>query len=54
MEDEDGEKEMFCNGVSSLKMYLNDTFSTLKMGRVESWVEHFKHWTRLVEFIFLF
>ena len=42
---ENGEKEMFCNGVSSLKMYLNDTFSTLKMGNVASWVEHFKHWT---------
>uniref|UniRef100_A0A7S4PCW9 aspartate carbamoyltransferase n=1 Tax=Paramoeba aestuarina TaxID=180227 RepID=A0A7S4PCW9_9EUKA len=39
------EEDMFCNGVSSLKMYLNDTFSTLKMGKVESWVEHFKHWT---------
>lgn len=45
--DADGKhEEMKHNGVASLKMYLNDTFSTLKLPDMESWMTHFKNWPR--------
>jgi carbamoyl-phosphate synthase/aspartate carbamoyltransferase/dihydroorotase len=40
------EEEMKHNGVSALKMYLNDTFSTLKLPDMESWMSHFRTWPR--------
>ncbi|XP_053918724.1 CAD protein isoform X2 [Cuculus canorus] len=31
---------------AGLKMYLNDTFSSLRMDDVSLWMEHFEHWPR--------
>ena len=39
-------EEMKHNGVAALKMYLNDTFSTLKLPDMESWMSHFRNWPR--------
>lgn len=30
----------------ALKMYLNETFNQLKMDKIDSWIEHFRHWPR--------
>uniref|UniRef100_A0AAY4EJ57 Dihydroorotase n=1 Tax=Denticeps clupeoides TaxID=299321 RepID=A0AAY4EJ57_9TELE len=32
------------NSAAGLKMYLNDTYSTLKMDNVSLWMEHFEKW----------
>merc|ERR1719232_205206 len=32
--------------VAGLKMYLNDTFTTLRMDSVSDWLKHFEHWPR--------
>ncbi|GAB6029852.1 hypothetical protein CHUAL_005561 [Chamberlinius hualienensis] len=32
----------------ALKMYLNDTFSTLKMDDMSQWMKHFEHWPKSV------
>eukprot|EP00092_Neocalanus_flemingeri_P024222 GFUD01026270.1.p1 GENE.GFUD01026270.1~~GFUD01026270.1.p1 ORF type:complete len:2226 (-),score=685.36 GFUD01026270.1:76-6753(-) len=32
--------------VAGLKMYLNDTFTTLRMDSVSDWIKHFEHWPR--------
>ncbi|RXM27756.1 CAD protein [Acipenser ruthenus] len=34
------------NGTAGLKMYLNDTYSTLKMDNVSFWMEHFEKWPK--------
>ncbi|XP_026855840.2 CAD protein isoform X3 [Electrophorus electricus] len=34
------------NGTAGLKMYLNDTYSTLKMDNVSLWMEHFEKWPK--------
>ncbi|XP_067841372.1 CAD protein [Heptranchias perlo] len=34
------------NSAAGLKMYLNDTFSTLKMDNVSLWMEHFEKWPK--------
>lgn len=31
---------------AGLKMYLNDTYSTLKMSNVADWMSHFEHWPK--------
>uniref|UniRef100_A0A8C4S7Z4 Multifunctional protein CAD n=1 Tax=Erpetoichthys calabaricus TaxID=27687 RepID=A0A8C4S7Z4_ERPCA len=33
-------------GAAGLKMYLNDTFSTLRMDNVSLWMEHFEKWPK--------
>ncbi|XP_055728633.1 CAD protein-like isoform X4 [Salvelinus fontinalis] len=34
------------NSAAGLKMYLNDTYSTLKMDNVSVWMEHFEKWPK--------
>uniref|UniRef100_A0A3P8ZFQ1 Multifunctional protein CAD n=1 Tax=Esox lucius TaxID=8010 RepID=A0A3P8ZFQ1_ESOLU len=34
------------NSAAGLKMYLNDTYSTLKMDNVSLWMEHFEKWPK--------
>ncbi|XP_042188862.1 CAD protein isoform X2 [Callorhinchus milii] len=34
------------NSAAGLKMYLNDTFSTLKMDNISLWMEHFEKWPK--------
>uniref|UniRef100_A0A8C8JRU0 Multifunctional protein CAD n=1 Tax=Oncorhynchus tshawytscha TaxID=74940 RepID=A0A8C8JRU0_ONCTS len=34
------------NSAAGLKMYLNDTYSTLKMDNVSMWMEHFEKWPK--------
>ncbi|XP_066560917.1 multifunctional protein CAD isoform X2 [Amia ocellicauda] len=34
------------NAAAGLKMYLNDTYSTLKMDNVSLWMEHFEKWPK--------
>ena len=34
--------------VSGLKMYLNETFTTLKMDSVVDWNNHFKNWPKVL------
>ncbi|CAG5127998.1 unnamed protein product, partial [Candidula unifasciata] len=34
--------------VVALKMYLNDTFTTLKLDDITDWMKHFEHWPRNV------
>ncbi|KAI5627787.1 CAD protein [Silurus asotus] len=34
------------NATAGLKMYLNDTYSTLKMDNVSLWMEHFEKWPK--------
>uniref|UniRef100_H3AU29 Carbamoyl-phosphate synthetase 2, aspartate transcarbamylase, and dihydroorotase n=1 Tax=Latimeria chalumnae TaxID=7897 RepID=H3AU29_LATCH len=37
---------MLGSSAAGLKMYLNDTFSTLKMDNVALWMEHFEKWPK--------
>ncbi|GCB80088.1 hypothetical protein scyTo_0016101, partial [Scyliorhinus torazame] len=37
---------LMSNSAAGLKMYLNDTFSTLKMDNVSFWMEHFEKWPK--------
>ncbi|KAK2178546.1 hypothetical protein NP493_539g02066 [Ridgeia piscesae] len=34
-----------------LKMYLNDTFTTLKLDSVTSWMKHFEHWPKTMPIV---
>ncbi|XP_070781394.1 multifunctional protein CAD isoform X3 [Enoplosus armatus] len=36
---------------AGLKMYLNDTYSTLKMDNVSLWMEHFEKWPKLMPIV---
>ena len=33
-------------GCAGLKMYLNDTYTTLKMDDLSDWMKHFEHWPK--------
>ncbi|XP_043538142.1 CAD protein isoform X1 [Chiloscyllium plagiosum] len=37
---------LISNSAAGLKMYLNDTYSTLKMDNVSLWIEHFEKWPK--------
>lgn len=37
---------LISNSAAGLKMYLNDTYSTLKMDNVSLWMEHFEKWPK--------
>ncbi|XP_041043250.1 CAD protein isoform X1 [Carcharodon carcharias] len=37
---------LMSNSAAGLKMYLNDTYSTLKMDNVSLWMEHFEKWPK--------
>ncbi|XP_072536144.1 multifunctional protein CAD isoform X5 [Salminus brasiliensis] len=37
---------LIANATVGLKMYLNDTYSTLKMDNVSLWMEHFEKWPK--------
>eukprot|EP00794_Sanderia_malayensis_P004695 gene4695-5310_t len=36
----------FSHKTAGLKMYLNDTYSTLKMTELTQWMSHFQHWPK--------
>lgn len=38
--------QSIASSTAGLKMYLNDTFSTLKMDNVSLWMEHFEKWPK--------
>uniref|UniRef100_A0A9J8ABW4 Carbamoyl-phosphate synthetase 2, aspartate transcarbamylase, and dihydroorotase n=1 Tax=Cyprinus carpio carpio TaxID=630221 RepID=A0A9J8ABW4_CYPCA len=39
------------SSTAGLKMYLNDTFSTLKMDNVSLWMEHFEKWPKHLQIV---